>query len=66
MKIKKVLVLALLVVSVLALPVASQISQVTNTISIEEKQDCTLNFYNTTEDVYGYVTRTRDTKRIMI
>ena len=66
MKIKKVLVLALLVVSVLALAVASQISQVTNTISIEAKQDCTLNFHNTTEDVYGYVTRTRDTKRIMI
>jgi len=53
MKIKKVLVLALLIVSVLALTVASQISQVTSTISVEEVKTCTTNFYNEVQDVYG-------------
>ena len=53
MKIKKVLVLALLIVSVLALTVASQMSQVTSTISVEEVKTCTTNFYNEVQDVYG-------------
>ena len=59
MKINKVLVLAIFLVSALAITVASQISQVAS-ISIEEKQDCTITYYNQTENVYDYVTRERD------
>ena len=66
MKIKKVLVLALLIVSVLALTVASQISQVTSTISVEELKDCTISYYNNTENVYGYVTKTRETRGLCL
>lgn len=53
MKIKKVLVLILLAVSLVAFSVLSQISQVTDKISIEEKQRCTTNFYDEIQNIYG-------------
>jgi len=59
MKMNKALVLVLLV-TLLAITVASQISPPT-TISVEDIQDCTTTFYNETENIYGYVTKTRDT-----
>lgn len=59
MKAKKALVLAMLIIGLLAVTVTSQISQ--NSISSEEKQDCTITFYNETQKTYGNVTRTRDT-----
>jgi len=60
MKISNTLTLSLLLVSLLALAVASRISQMTNTISVEEKQDCTIRYYNQTEDLYGYATKERN------
>lgn len=39
----------------------SKIVNINDKISLEEKQDCEIDYYNATEDVYGYVTRTRDT-----
>lgn len=59
MKLNKIIVLSIFLISLLALIVASQVPQ--RAISIEEKQDCTTTYYNQTENVYGYVTRTRDT-----
>ena len=46
----------------LSLIVSSQISQ--TSINLEEKQDCVVSNYNTTEKVYGNVTRIRDTYSI--
>ena len=60
MKINKAIVLVILLISLIALAVGSQISQVTNAISAEEIKDCTTTYYNVTEDVYGYVTRERN------
>lgn len=63
MKIRKVLVAALLLVSILALTVASQInpvnnlvskiSQVTPTISLEEREQCTTSFYDEIKPLIG-------------
>ena len=53
MKISKVLVLAILLASILALTVASQISQITNTISVEEAKTCTTSFYDEVQNVYS-------------
>ena len=61
MRIIKSVVLSVLLISLLAFTSLSQISQVTDAITIEEKQDCTTTFYNKTENVYGYVTKTRNT-----
>ena len=78
MKIKKYLVLSLLIIGLLSITVASQISQLENNnqfpesekrskftqatdkISLEEKQDCTITYYNESVDVYGYVPRFRE------
>jgi len=60
MKINKSIVLVLFLITLLALTVASQISQVTNAISIEEAKNCNTIFYNENQDVYGYVTRERN------
>lgn len=69
MKISKVLVLVLLV-SVLALATASRSSDVqefykttyvNDKISFDEKQDCTVSYYNATVNVYNNVSRIRDT-----
>ncbi len=60
MKINKMIVLAVFSISLLALIVASQIPQ-RGIINVEEKQDCTTTYSNQTENVYGYITRTRDT-----
>lgn len=59
MKINKTLVLAVLIIGIFAITVASQIQE--NSVSAEEKQYCTVTFYNETNNVYGNVTRTRDT-----
>ncbi|MBI4453992.1 hypothetical protein HY636_05090 [Candidatus Woesearchaeota archaeon] len=59
MRINKVLILAILLAGIFAITVASQIQG--DTVSAEEKQDCTVTFYNQTQNIYGYVTRTRDT-----
>jgi len=53
MKIKKPIVLAMLLVSVLALTAASEISQVTNAIGVEELQTCTTSFYDEIQPVFG-------------
>lgn len=57
MIIKKSIVLVILLVSFLTLAATSQISQVTDTISLEESKSCNTIFYNETENVFGYVTR---------
>lgn len=61
MKINKSIVLVLLLIGLLAITVASQISQVTDTISVEEPQTCaTISFdeiqviYETCIDFYNY------------
>ena len=59
MKISKYLVLAIFLISLLAFTVTSQISQIS--ITAEEKQNCAVTYYNQTENVYGYATKTRDT-----
>lgn len=59
MKINKSLVLVLLLISLLALAVASQISQLTD-VSLEESKSCNEVFYQDFQDVYGYVTRDRN------
>src|SRR3989344_1613918 len=73
MKISK-LIAVILIVVLFALTAASQISQdtplsnfiqrnfnqITSKISLEEKQDCTINYYNQIENIYGNVTRIRD------
>ncbi len=53
MKINIVLVVTLLLVSILAVTVASQISQVTNAISVEEVKTCTTSFYDEVQNVYS-------------
>ena len=62
MKINKVLVAALLLVSILALTVASQISQenivskinqITPTIRVEQKETCTASFYDEVQSLIG-------------
>ena len=60
MKISNVLFLAMFIVSTLALAVASQISQVTSAISVEEGKSCNTIFYNENQDVYGNVGRERN------
>lgn len=67
MRISKVIVLVLLV-SALALAVASQDVQefykttvINDKISFDEKQDCTISYHNSTENIYGNVSRIRDT-----
>ena len=59
MKISKSIVLAILIVSILALAVSSQISQ--TSISLQENKECITTYYNATEKVYDYATKTRDT-----
>ena len=74
MKVNKFILLLLFVIALLALTVASQIThgnphsqaeasskitKATEKISVEEPQDCTITYYNQTENVYGNVTRTR-------
>lgn len=71
MKIKKSLVIALILIAALAITTLSQISgekwenyritNVTNKITLEEKQDCITTYYNETIPIYGNVTKTRDT-----
>lgn len=77
MKIKKYLVLSLLIIGLLSIAVASQISEIsmqnpnefvsskitqaTDKISLEEKQACTISYYNETLHVYGYVPKFRNT-----
>lgn len=77
MRISKAIVLGLFVVVLVALAVASQISQVeisnpnayvdsiatsvNSKLSVEEKSDCIRSYYNKTEAIYGYAPRTRDT-----
>lgn len=53
MKIKIFIALIILLISLLALTTASQISQVTNSISLEELQTCTTNFYDEIQPIYG-------------
>ena len=53
MKISATLVLAVLLISFLALTAASQISQVTNAISVEEVKACTTSSYDEVQTVYG-------------
>ncbi|MBI2650460.1 hypothetical protein HYX04_04040 [Candidatus Woesearchaeota archaeon] len=53
MKINRYVVLVLFTVSLLALTVASQISQVTNAISVEEIKTCTTSFYDEVQNIYG-------------
>ena len=55
MKTSKVIVVALFVL-LFAFAVTSQRA----TITAQENQDCTTTYYNSTEPVYGYVTKTRD------
>ena len=52
MKINKSLALILLLIGLLALTVASQISP-TTTISVEDVKTCTTNFYDEVQNVYG-------------
>ena len=53
MKINKSLVLAIFLISALAITVASQISQVTNAVSVEEVKACTTSFYDEIQNIYG-------------
>ncbi len=53
MRINKLLVLVSLLISILALTVASQISQVTSTISFEDVKTCNTIFYDEVQNVYG-------------
>ena len=53
MKINKYIILAIFLIFLLALTVASQISQVTNAISVEALQTCTTNFYDEVQNVYS-------------
>ena len=46
MKINKIIVLFILLISLFAITVASQISQVTNAISVEESKTCNTAFYD--------------------
>ena len=52
MKISKPIVLVILLISLLAITVASQIPQVANTISVEEAKACNIVFYDEMQDVY--------------
>ncbi len=74
MRINKYIVLALILFVLLSILALSQIeisdpdsyseskfTNVNDKIEVEEKQDCYVSFYNSTQDVYGYVTRVRDT-----
>lgn len=45
---------------------ASKVSEINDKISVEERQDCTISYYNSTQDVYGYVPRIRDTYGICL
>jgi len=56
MKFKKYLVLGLLAIGLLAITVASQISQVTTSISAEEAKKCNTLFYNEIKPIYGTCT----------
>lgn len=56
MKISKLVVLTLFIVSVLALTALSQISQSTNTLSIEELKTCSTIFYDDVQPIYGTCT----------
>ena len=73
MKMNKVLALAILIISLLAITVASQISLsdeekfeknkvslINDKIKLEERQECETVYYNETVDTYGNATRTRD------
>ena len=73
MKMNKALALAILIISLLAITVASQISlndkdineqinltHVNDKIAIEEKQQCTIKYYNETVYFYEYVPRTKE------
>lgn len=53
MKISKVLVLTIFLISVFALAVASQISQAANKVSLEEAKTCNVISYNDIQPVYG-------------
>jgi hypothetical protein len=63
MRISKILVLVTAIISLLAIAVASQLapiaksivktSQITPNIALEEKDICTTEFYDETQDVYG-------------
>lgn len=53
MKINKIVVSTIFVVSLVALIVASQISQVTSTISVEEAKTCNTVFYDDVQPIYG-------------
>ncbi|MDP3765315.1 MAG: hypothetical protein Q8R04_02280 [Nanoarchaeota archaeon] len=53
MNIGKFVVLTISIVGILSLIVASQISQVTNAISIEESQSCNTIFYDDIQPIYG-------------
>ena len=53
MQISKYIVLSLFVISLLALIVASQISQVTSRISVEDVKTCTTNSYDEVQPIFG-------------
>lgn len=77
MKINKYVVLAILLVSLLTISVGSQIAdlspddkfkqttqltKINDKIGLQEKQDCKIAYYNATEDIYGYIPRTRNVR----
>ncbi len=59
MKINKYLVLSLFLISLAAFTAASQISQ-SNSISVEQTQDCATTYYKVTENVFENITRERN------
>ncbi len=61
-RISKYLVLSLFAAVLVTLAVASQIGQTPKAVSLEERQDCTMTYYNETSNVYGNVSRARNTK----
>ncbi|MBI3026722.1 hypothetical protein HYY70_01280 [Candidatus Woesearchaeota archaeon] len=64
MKKRMILFLTLFLIGILAITVTSQIQG--GTVSLEERQDCSVSYYNVTESVYGNVTRTRNTNTTCI
>lgn len=61
MKINKYLVMAILLISVFAFVASSQVSQEATSITTDAIQDCNVDYYNSTENVYGNVSRVRPT-----